>query len=148
MAEQSRVALAFVLGLVGGVLILVQASFFAPFFFGPSPSFFPFGSFGLVLGVVSGAFVIFAAAMTFRNPTQGVTWGVVMIVFGALSVASMGGFLVGMALAITGGALAVVAGAPPGGEPTLRACTACGRLIPAEFAHCPHCGHGTAPPSP
>jgi len=48
-------------------------------------------------------------------------------------------------LSITGGALAIVAGAMTGAPEAvamgMRACTSCGMLFQMDFAHCPHCGH-------
>jgi len=142
MERDSRAVLAFVFGLVGGVITLVSLAVFGGFFY-PYGYFGLFGAVGFFLTIVAGAFVILGASLTFRKPAQGVTWGIVMVVFGSLSAFGLGGFFIGMSLSIAGGALAIVAGASPvASAPTqLRACTSCGMLNPIGFAHCPHCGH-------
>jgi hypothetical protein len=146
-----RSALAFVFGLVGGLAILVTIAMFYPLFlYGfAGPPFY--GIFGLFLGIVAGAFVVLGAAMVFRRPEHGVLWGVVMVVFGALSGFGLAGFGIGMALAVAGGAIAIVVGsgtAPGAGG--LRACVSCGMLFSSTFPHCPHCGAAVpvARPSP
>jgi hypothetical protein len=152
MPRDNRSALSFVFGFIGGVLILTGIVVFLPSYsYGYTYGPFLFGFYGLALGVVSGIFVIIAAATSFYRPEHGVMWGVVEIVFGSLSILSLGGFLIGMALSITGGALAVVVGSSgvaPAPVARMRACTNCGMLIPMEFAHCPHCGQAVAPVRP
>lgn len=143
-----RAVLAFVFGLVGAVLVLMSIPFLLPLFFGYGGFGygFPFGLFGFLMTITSAALVIVGAVGTFVNPTRGVMWGTVMIVFGSTSAFGTGGLLVGLALAIAGGALAVVAGASEGPSLTfpvagLRACTSCGMLFSKDFAFCPYCGH-------
>ena len=140
MVRDSRTALAFVFGLVGGLLILTITFLFLP-------SAFYYGVLGIVLAISSGALVIVGATMSFVRPSQGVTWGIVMVVFGPLSLFGLGGFGIGMALSVTGGALAIVAGAsgPSPGRKPQRACTSCGMLIAPEYSHCPYCGHAMTP---
>lgn len=142
--RDSRTVLAFIFGLVGGLLILVTLTMFVQLFFFSfsGPPFY--GLFGFFVGIVSGVFVIVGASMAFLRPAAGVPWGIVMVVFGAMSGFGLAGFGVGMGLSIAGGALAIVVGAsprvgPPSGE-GLRACTTCGMLFHAAFPHCPHCG--------
>ena len=147
MARDSRTALSFVFGLVGGVLILTTIFALLPLFFyqySYGYSYGLFGPYGFVIGIVSGFFIILAAAMTFLHPNQGVAWGIIEVVFGALSIFSLGGFVIGMALSITGGALAIVVGSgsgPASSGAAQRACTSCGMLFAMEYAHCPYCGH-------
>src|SRR6266581_730422 len=96
MIRDSRSAVSFVFGLVGGILILLVSVIYLPYLFSPY--------------------------------------------YG-------GPFFVGMALSITGGAIAVVVGAGPGivREPIRqRACTSCGMFLSIEYAHCPYCGHAVA----
>ena len=150
MVRDSRIALSFVFGLVGGLLILTTVLLFLPSLFSPYygyPGPFAYGLIGITMGIASGVLVIVGATMSFRRPSQGVTWGIVTVVFGALSLFGFGGFGVGMALAVSGDALAIVSGAsgPVPGQGGQRACTSCGMLIAMEFAHCPHCGHTMAP---
>jgi hypothetical protein len=153
MVRDSRIALSFVFGLVGGLLVVTVILVYLPFVFSPYGGYYgysgPFfyGLVGIVMGLVSGVLVIVGATMSFVRPAQGVTWGIVMVVFGALSLFGFGGFGIGMALSVTGGALAIVAGAsgPLSGRVPQRACTSCGMLISPEFSHCPYCGHVMAP---
>ncbi len=148
MKRDSPIAVSFVFGLVGGILILLVSLIYLPYLFSPyygGPFFL--GGFGFVLGLVSGVLVIVGASFGFFRPNQGIVWGIVTVVFGALSIFSLGGFFVGMALSITGGAIAIVVGAGSGivREPIRqRACTSCGMFLSVEFAHCPYCGHAVA----
>jgi hypothetical protein len=153
MIHDNRVTLSFVFGLVGGILILTTSLSFLPFAYYSSGYYGPFffGAFGLMMGIASGVLVILGTTLGFRRPQQGVTWGIVVVVFGALSIfGGFGGFLIGMALAITGGALAIAVGAagPVAAAVAQRACLGCGMLVEREFAHCPHCGRAMGPLSP
>jgi len=147
--RDSRTALSFVFGLVGGILILTTLLIFLPLAYSPYGYYGPFffGILGLAMGLTSGVFVIIGATMAFVRPQQGVMWGIVTIVFGSLSMFGLGGFVIGMALAITSGALAIVTGSSTAVRmpATQRACTSCGMLSSIEFRHCPHCGHEMAP---
>src|SRR5688572_20310353 len=149
MIRDIKTALSFVFGLVGGILILAITALFLPYMFSPSGYYGPFvfGLFGLVTAIVSGVLVIIGATLGFLQPRQGVTWGIVVVVFGSLSIFGFGGFVIGMALAITGGALGIVSGAsgPVSASVAQRACLGCGMLVDREFAHCPHCGRAMGP---
>jgi len=88
MVRDSRIALSFVFGLVGGLLILTTVLLFLPSLFSPYygyPGPFAYGLIGITMGIASGVLVIVGATMSFRRPSQGVTWGIVTVVFGALS---------------------------------------------------------------
>lgn len=144
MPRNPRADLAFIFGLVGGILILVTVLIFFPFFgglgyYGP----FLFGFIGVIATIVSGVLIIVGAAMVFRTPENGILWGIIMIVFASLSLLGLGGFFLGMALATTGGALAIVGGSEARAAPAgrQRACTNCGMFIPIDVAFCPECGH-------
>jgi hypothetical protein len=142
-----RVTLAFVFGLIGGILILASTIAIFPYLFSPyglgASSFF--GVIGLAISLTSGILVVLGTTLGYVRPQQGITWGIVVIVFGVLSVFgfTFGGFVIGMALAITGGALQVAIGSsgPLSAAGGQRACLGCGMLIDRDFAHCPHCGH-------
>jgi len=62
------------------------------------------GGIGL-FGLVSGAIVLASAVLLLAVPSQRTTWGVLILVFSALSLLGMGGFLVGAVLGIVGGVL-------------------------------------------
>ena len=96
MIRDSRIAVSFVFGLVGGILILLVSVIYFPYLFSPyygGPFFL--GGYGFVLGLVSGVLVLVGASLGFVRPNQGVVWGIVTVVFGALSIFSLGGFFVG-----------------------------------------------------
>lgn len=153
MGKDSRAIVAFILGLIGGLAIVVSDLAFYPqvYYYGIF-----FGLFGFYLSLVAGLVIIGSAALVFQKPAQGVMWGTVMIVFAALSIGGAGGFVVGLVLSIVAGGFAIVAGASPSmpAAGAQRACLSCGMLFATDFAHCPHCGHpasrppGTSPPPP
>jgi hypothetical protein len=68
-----------------------------------------FGLMG-VLGLVFGIIVIVSAVMLYNRSTEHTTWGVLILIFSALSVfgSMMGGFGVGVILGVIGGALAIL----------------------------------------
>jgi hypothetical protein len=149
MIRDIRSTLSFVFGLVGGILILSPVGLFLPFVvFSSSSTPFLFGAPGLVIALVSGVLVIIGSTLGFLRPNQSVTWGIVVVVFGAMSILGFGGFVIGMAFAITGGALGIATGYPGPASVSVgqRACLGCGMLVDRDFAHCPHCGHAMGPP--
>lgn len=62
------------------------------------------GRLGLA-GVLSGLAVIIGSLMLHNNPTQHSTWGLVILIFSALSIlgSSMGGFGIGLVFGVIGG---------------------------------------------
>lgn len=60
-----------------------------------------------MVSIVSGVIVLLGAIMLSRNPEKRYMWGVLTIVFSAVSILGMGGFLVGSILGIGGGILAL-----------------------------------------
>ncbi len=67
-----------------------------------------FGFLG-ALGLIFGLIVIISALMLNSKPEQHSTWGILIIVFSALSVfgSAMGGFGIGLILGLIGGILGV-----------------------------------------
>ena len=59
------------------------------------------------LGVVSGLVVLLGAFMIYNRPSQAETWGIVVLVFSALSIFGMAGFFFGGVLGVLGGILAL-----------------------------------------
>ena len=92
----SRPLVAIVFAFIGGILIVLGGAFFLL-----SPSLLVFGT----IGVACGAIVLVSAAMTYIQPARRVAWAVLIIVFGFASLLSLGGFVIGMILAVVGGAL-------------------------------------------
>ena len=118
---------AFVLSLIGGVLMLLNGgmSFLMLTYYGADFGFFwgmmggymgmmgslgfPFGSFvGLTLvGLVCGIIVTIGALMLNSRPAEHRSWGIVVLIFSIISFVGMGGFFVGALIGIAGGALAL-----------------------------------------
>ena len=60
-----------------------------------------------VLGLVCGVIVVVGSFMLSLRPLEHVSWGVIVLIFSAVSFVSMGGWVMGAALGIAGGALGV-----------------------------------------
>ncbi len=60
-----------------------------------------------LIGVVSGILVIIGAVMLDVRPADHKAWGIVILVFSISSFLGLGGFVIGAALGILGGALAL-----------------------------------------
>lgn len=142
----------FGVALAGGVLIVVGA-FVIGLFSGPL-NLFIFA----VLGVIFGTFVLIGSVAMVARPDQHAPWGVVVVVFSAVSIIGFGGFVVGMILGIIGGVLGITwqpgggsqvqAAGPYGVQVTpWRLCMGCGRWIPWTFNICPLCGTHAPVPS-
>ena len=148
MSEEKPTA-AFVLSLVGGILILINGLVLAAL--GAILAlFFPAAGILLAaLGLVFGIIVLLGAIMLWTQPGQHKTWSIVVLVFSILSLVIGGGFIIGFILGLIGGILGIV------WKPSMaaaRTCTRCGRQVSLEYNVCPHCGNvfpgaPTAPPS-
>ncbi len=57
--------------------------------------------FGSIVSIVFGAIVIGGAILMFKKPLQTRQWGVIVLVFSALSFVGMGGFIIGGIIALT-----------------------------------------------
>jgi len=105
--RDERNTAAFVLSLIGGIIILINGLLvaiggaFIIWFFGT-------GILWIVLGLVFGFGTLVAALMLNSNPREHVTWGIMIIVFSVLSIVIGGGFIIGMILGLIGGVLALV----------------------------------------
>ena len=122
MAVEERPYAAFVLSLVGGVLILLGG--LVGFMWS---GWFYWGGWGMgmmgpgmmwgwmpwfwtvfpAVGLISGAAILIAAYMLYNNPAQAQIWGTIVLAFSITSLLSMGGFLVGALLGLVGGILAL-----------------------------------------
>lgn len=124
MGSQSGPSVAFILSLIGGILMLLSGVMFSMWFMagGNSPWgmmggnwnmmgnwSFPFGFMsGLsLIALVAGAIVIVGAVMLNARPSEHMAWGVVILIFSIISLVGMGGFFMGALLGIAGGALAL-----------------------------------------
>ena len=120
--------IAFILSLIGGVLMLLNGAmsfmmltYYGTYFglvwgmmmrgcMGMMGSFrFPFGSFhGLILlGLVCGIIVTMGAFMLNSRPAERRSWGLIILIFSVISFLGMGGFFIGALLGVVGGALAL-----------------------------------------
>lgn len=62
-----------------------------------------------ILGIIFGVVIIVSALMLYREPNQHQLWGILILVFSAISVVScMGGMGIGLVLGVIGGILAIV----------------------------------------
>jgi hypothetical protein len=126
-----RPQIAFILSLIGGILIFLGGGVSSMWFmfggFGIGGMMGGFsgmmggfqgmmGSLGIpfgfisglfLIGLVSGVLVMIGALMLNTRPTEHTAWGIIILVFSAISILGMGGFLVGAILGIVGGALAI-----------------------------------------
>jgi hypothetical protein len=124
-AEKTNVA--FILSLVGGLLIFVGSAVSIVWFSVGSAPFGGYwgmmsgwhgmmGSYGFpydyllglsVLGLACGVIVVVGSFMLSLRPLEHVKWGVLIVVFSGVSFVSMGGWFVGAILGVVGGALAL-----------------------------------------
>ena len=117
MTVEERPYAAFVLSLVGGVLILVGGLLGLTWLGWPMWGWWGMGmmwgwmpGFLLVfsaISLVSGAAIVTAAYMLYNKPSQAQTWGTIVLVFAVVSLLSAGGFIIGALLGIIGGLLAL-----------------------------------------
>jgi hypothetical protein len=131
MSTKQGVTLSYVISLVGGLIVLIFSLVNLVYFgFGTSTS----GGFGgfmrgtmdgyhgfmgnyasstgfftaiSVVSLVCGVIMVIAALILRVHPQEHVMWGIVIVVFSAVSFVGMGGYFVGAAFGILGGALAL-----------------------------------------
>ncbi len=116
MAETERPTGPFILALIGGLLVLIDGVVVFLFgisgFIGRYHEFIPgirpviasIGIWGIICAIVTLASVL----MLNRQPDQHALWGILIIVFSVLSLASGGGFIIGLILGIIGGIWALI----------------------------------------
>jgi len=121
LTVEERPYAAFVLSLVGGVLILVGGLLGLTWLGWPMWGWWGMGMMGgmkwgwmpgfllvfSAVGIVSGAAIVTAAYKLYNKPSQAQTWGTIVLVFAAVSLLSAGGFIIGALLGIVGGLLAL-----------------------------------------
>lgn len=128
MSSQSMHTAAFILSLIGGLVIVLGSAiavfllaFGSPYgiYYGMGPGmmggygFYGFGygsgwMIGLSLaGLVSGIIVVIGAIMLNVRPAEHITWGIIVLIFSIVSFTGMGGYFIGAILGIAGGALAL-----------------------------------------
>lgn len=132
MSSRSLHSTAFVLSLIGGIIIVAGsaiAAFLAAFgspygtYYGMGPGMM--GGFGFMysygagwmvglslVALVSGIIVLIGAIMLNARPEDHITWGIVVLSFSVISFIGMGGYFIGAILGIAGGAIALSYRAP------------------------------------
>ena len=125
----SRPVTAFILSLIGGLIILLggilasisylagnSAGWFGGMWGGMMGWHGSTLSFGLpysymaafsLIGVVSGVVLTIGAVMLNSHPADHTAWGAIILVFSVISFVSMGGFFIGAILGLAGGAFAL-----------------------------------------
>jgi len=119
----------FILGLLGGILILLGALVMSMFAFATSNMMGMMGmmngnmagfsgvmammmgySFAFtIVGLASGALVVLGSVMLYSRPSENQIWSSVILAFSVLSIlGAMGGFMVGLLLGILGGVFGLV----------------------------------------
>ena len=134
MSSQFVHSAAFILSLIGGIVIAIGSAIEALFlgfgsyngtYNGMGPGmmrgygFYGYGSgwmtwFSLI-AIVFGIIVVIGAIMLNARPAENITWGIIILVFSVASFIGMGGYFIGAILGIAGGAVALSyrASSPP-----------------------------------
>jgi hypothetical protein len=129
MAEQEIPTGAFILSLVGGILVLLMGIMFltigTAFMGGTMGGYYPGmmggyyypGGAGLVSsiiagigiwGLICGVLILLGAFMIYTRPGSHGIWGIIILIFSLLSFIAGGGFIIGAILGVIGGILAIV----------------------------------------
>lgn len=142
-----RVVAAFIAILIGSILILLEGIAWTSGH--PAPiglsqahpdNLQPLGGLGITLGLI---LLGLGLVLRFGWDHRRTETGILVLILAAASLASGGGFLVGMALCLTGGLLAV--STPKGPHfvlvpSTVDVCPRCGTLNAAGATNCRDCG--------
>jgi len=125
MSANSLHTVAFVLSLVGGIVIIAGSviALFLLAYGSPYGTYYGMGMgmmggywFGYgsgwmwsltLVSLVCGVLVLIGAVMLNANPQEHVAWGTVVLVFSIASFTGMGGYFIGAILGIAGGAIAL-----------------------------------------
>ena len=131
MSEKQGLTLAFVSSIVGGLIVLIFSFINLVWFGFNSPNWGGFGNywggmmdgyhnfmgtyststgFFMAISIVSfvcGVIVLMSALVLRIHPQEHVLWGVVIVVFSAVSFVGMGGYFVGAIFGIIGGVLSL-----------------------------------------
>jgi len=126
MSVEEKPVAPFILGLLGGILILLGAFMTSMFAFGTGNMMGMMSgtmagysgvmtmmmgySFAFtVVGLASGAFVILGSVMLYSRPSESQIWSTLILAFSLLSIlGTMGGFMVGLLLGVLGGVFGLV----------------------------------------
>jgi hypothetical protein len=128
MASNQGLTFAFIVSLVGGLIVLVSSLVNFVWFLSGAANFGGFGNFmqgamngyhgfmgsygvsnsflaGIsVVGLVCGVIVLIGAIMLKADSHQSTLWAIVIVVFSVISFVGMGGYFIGAIMGIVGGA--------------------------------------------
>ena len=128
MATNTAITFAYIVSLVGGLIVLIASAINVLWYSYGATNFGGYGSYvgGMMDGyhnfmgsyggsysflagislvaVICGVIVLMSAIMLRVQPHQHINWAIVIIVFSAISFVDMGGYFIGAALGIIGGA--------------------------------------------
>ena len=91
--------------LLGGISVIVLGTIFAMFTFGIGFLGFMAGIIGMIWGIL----IIIIAIQLKKDPSNHMTYGILLILFSILSfIGAIGGFFVGFILTLIGGILAII----------------------------------------
>lgn len=125
MSSQSSHITAFILSLIGGLVIVAGsaiAAFLSAFgspygtYYGMGPGMMGGFGFGYASGwtigfsvaaLVCGILVVIGAFMLNTRPQEHIAWGIIVLIFSIASFLGMGGYFIGAILGIAGGAIAL-----------------------------------------
>lgn len=108
---------AFVLSLIGGLIILIEAVIllaFASILEGVIGGLTGVGGLTSILtaifalGAIFGLVVILGGVMLYAKPQSHVMWGVIVLLFSLFSIIAGGGFYLGLILGLVGGILGII----------------------------------------
>jgi len=113
--ERSALPVHVWLSLAAGVIILISGFVFYMWHFGYFPTMSPMMGPPLnvipeilAIGIITcGVIIIAVSVMMYKTPSQNRIWGVFVIVFSAIAILEMGGFLIGGIIGIIGGFMAI-----------------------------------------
>ncbi len=116
---------AFILSLIGGILILLAGIAYA-IIYATIGTFFSLLGFGglsalliglAVVALIFGVIIIIGAIMLKTKPSSSKTWGIIIIILSILSWVGGSGFVIGFILALIGGILALLWHPPAAAQP-------------------------------
>jgi len=126
MSSKSMHTTAFILSLIGGLIIVIGSLIetlllifgsYAGTFYGMGPGmmsgygFYGYGSGWMtalsIIALAFGIIVLIGAIMLNARPSQNITWEIIVLVFSVASFIGMGGYMIGAILGIAGGAVAL-----------------------------------------
>jgi hypothetical protein len=126
LSSQSLHSTAFILSLIGGLIIIIGSAVetlllsFGSYngtYYGMGPGMMRgYGFYGngsgwmtgfSLIALVFGIIVLIGAIMLNAQPAQRITWSIIILVFSFASFIGMGGYFIGAALGIAGGAIAL-----------------------------------------